>query len=218
MHRMTEPVKRPYQSRRRADAAQQTRQLIRDAAAELFVRQGISATTMRQVAAAAGVAERTVYTAFPNKTALFNEVIDIATVGDELPVPVARRAEFTAALTESEPARAARQVVDYGSALLERAGALVMAAIESSGADPDMREFCERGATATAANLLTVTQAWQESGLLRDGMDPERARAILYTLASPHVHHLLRHDQGWDVRRYRDWLMETITRTVLREA
>lgn len=215
---MTDPVKRTYQSRRRADSAEQTRRLIRDAAAELFVRQGISATTMRQVAAAAGVAERTVYTAFPNKTALFNEVINIATVGDELPVPVAERPEFTAALTESEPVRAARQVVDYGSQLLERAGALVIAAIESSGADPDMREFCERGAAATSANLLTVTQAWHESGLLRDGMDPERARAILYVLASPHVHHLLRHDQGWDFGRYRDWLMATIIQTLLRDA
>ncbi|HEX4722508.1 MAG TPA: helix-turn-helix domain-containing protein [Pseudonocardiaceae bacterium] len=214
---MSDPVKRPYQSQRRADAAKQTRRLIRDAAAELFVRQGISATTMRQVAVAAGVAERTVYTAFPNKTALFNEVIDIATVGDELPVPVAQRPEFTAALTESEPMRAARQVVAYGSELMERAGALVMAAIESSGADPDMREFCERGAAATSANLLTVTTAWHESGLLRDGMDPERARAILFALASPHVHHLLRHDQGWDAGGYRDWLMATIMRTLLRD-
>ncbi|HEY0807463.1 MAG TPA: helix-turn-helix domain-containing protein, partial [Pseudonocardiaceae bacterium] len=197
--------------------AQQTRRLIREAAADLFVRHGIAATTMRQVAAAAGVAERTVYTAFPTKTALFHEVIDIATVGDELPIPVAERAEFTSTLTEFDPVRAARQTVDYGCALLERSGALIMAAIESSGADPDMREFAARGGAMTSANLLTVAQAWERNGLLRDGVDAERARAILYTLSSPHVHQLLRRDQGWDLDRYRDWLVDMITNTVLRE-
>jgi hypothetical protein len=100
---------------------------------------------------------------------------------------------------------------------LERAGELIIAAIESSGADPDMREFCARGAAATSANLLTVTQAWERNGLLRAGLDPVGARAILYALGSPHVHHLLRRDQGWDVDRYRDWLVDVITGTVLRE-
>jgi AcrR family transcriptional regulator len=217
MQGMAEPVKRTYHSRRRAETAHQTRRMIREAAAILFVRQGISATTMRQVADAAGVAERTVYTAFPTKTALFNEVIDIATVGDELPIPVAERAEFTEPLTETDPLRAARGVVDYGAALMERSGALVMAAIESSGADPDMREFADRGAAATSANLMTIAQAWQRNGMLRDGVTAEDARAILYTLGSPHVHQLLRRDQGWDAGRYRDWLVDMITTTVLRE-
>lgn len=217
MNRMADPVKRTYQSSRRAEAAQQTRQLIRSAAAELFVRQGITATTMRQIAAAAGVAERTVYAAFPTKTALFNEVIDIATVGDELPIPVADRPEFRAAQHETEATRAARQLVDHGCALLERAGDLIIAAIESSGADPDMREFCDRGAAATSANLLTVTKAWERNRLLRTGLDATEAASILHALCSPHVHHLLRRDQGWEVDQYRDWLVGLIARTVLRE-
>ena len=214
---MADSVKRPYQSTRRADTAQQTRRLIREAAAELFVQQGIAATTMRQVAAAAGVAERTVYTAFPTKTALFHEVIDIATVGDELPVPVADRVEFTAVMTESDPVRAARHAVDFGCAILERSGALIMAAIESSGADPDMREFASHGRAMTSANLLTVVQAWDRNGLLRDGVDVAQAHAIFFTLSSPHVHQLLRRDQGWDLDRYRDWLVTMITSTVLRD-
>ena len=212
---MPDPVKRPYRSSRRAETAQQTRQLIRDAAAELFVRQGITATTMRQVAAAAGVAERTVYTAFPTKTALFNEVIDIATVGDELPIPVAARPDFRAALTEIDATKAARTLVEHGTTLMERAGDLIIAAIESSGADPDMREFCARGAEATAANLRDVATAWAGNGLLRDGLDAQGAASALFALCSPHLHHLRRREQGWDVDRYRDWLIDAITRTVL---
>ena len=212
---MPDSVKRPYHSARRAETAKQTRQQIRDAAADLFVRQGITATTMRQVAQAAGVAERTVYTVFPTKAALFNEVIDIATVGDDLPVPVADRAEFRAAQTETEATRAARQLAEHGTALLERAGALIIAAIESSGADPEMREFCVRGADAMTANMRSVAQSWERAGLLRPGLDVDRAAAILYTLGSPHVHHLFRREQGWSAERYRDWLVDTITSTVL---
>lgn len=213
---MSPDVNRPYRSPRRADAARQTRQLIRDAALRLFVEQGITATTMKQIAATAGVAERTVYTAFPSKTALFHEVMDITTVGDELPVPVSDRAEFTATRSEPDAPQAVRQLVDFGCALLDRAGDLIMAAIESAGADPDMREWSDRASAETAKNLHSVAQAWKNSGFLRDDLTVEQAGAALYALSSPHVHHLLRRKQEWTTEQYRTWLIDTITTTMLR--
>lgn len=216
MHVVSETVKRTYTSSRRADSARQTRELIRHAAARLFVEQGIAATTMRQVAERAGVAERTVYTAFATKTALFHEVVDIATVGDELPIAVADRTEFTATLTETDPARAVRIFVDFGVQLLERAGDLIIAAMESSGADPDMRQWSEAGKAATVANLQGVAKAWKRNGLLREGLDARRAADMLFALSSPQVHHILRRSQGWSVNRYRDWVIESITATVLK--
>ena len=62
-------VKRPYRSPRRTAAAAATRAAIREAAASLFLQQGYAATTMREVAARAGVGERTLYDAFPTKAA-----------------------------------------------------------------------------------------------------------------------------------------------------
>ena len=212
---MSDDVKRPYRSRRRAESAEQTRGLIRAAAARLFVARGVSATTMRQVAAEAGVAERTVYTAFPSKTALFNEVVNIATVGDDLPVPVAERTSFTDLFTETDARRAATLCVTFGTALFERAGDLIMAAIESAGADADMREFCDRSAAANRANMRALAQAWSENGLLR--LDADTAADLLHTLCSPHVHHLLRRQQGWSAERYRDWLIDTLLTTVFRD-
>jgi AcrR family transcriptional regulator len=216
MHAVSETVKRTYKSSRRADSARQTRELIRKAAASLFVEQGIAATTMRQVAETAGVAERTVYAAFATKTALFREVIDIATVGDELPIAVADRDEFTAAAKEPNSAMAVRQLVDFGVALLERAGDLIIAAIESSGADPDMREWSEQGKAATAANFYGIAKAWKRNGILRDGLDARKVADMLLALSSPQVHHILRRSQGWTVNRYRDWLIDTITTTMLK--
>jgi AcrR family transcriptional regulator len=214
MRSMTDDVKRPYRSRRRAESAEQTRELIRAAAKTLFETRGVIATTMRQVAAEAGVAERTVYTAFPTKAALFNEVVDIATAGDELPVAVADRPSFTDLFTETDPRRVAELCVGFGTQLLERAGDLIMAAIESAGGDADMREFCDRAAENNRANMLTLAQAWERNGLLRH--DAETAGALLHTLCSPHVHYLLRRQQGWSVDRYRDWLADTLLTMVLK--
>lgn len=215
---MSGPVKRSYRSPLREEAARTTRARIRDAAAALFVEHGFVATTMKQVAAAAGVADRTVYAAFPSKVDLFHEALGVAIVGDELPVPVAERAEFRAALAETDGRRALALVVDYGSALLDRAGALVMAGIESASADPDMRRIADEGARATAANLGGLARALADHGALRPDVDVEHATDVLVMLSSPQVHDLLRHQRGWSAERYRAWLLETLAKALLPDA
>src|SRR5207344_963190 len=54
-----------YQQRRRAETAEETRQRILDAAFELHGEQGMAATSMKQIAARAGVGVGTVYHHFP---------------------------------------------------------------------------------------------------------------------------------------------------------
>jgi AcrR family transcriptional regulator len=210
-------VKRTYQSPLRQETARHTRARIRDAAAALFVTQGYAATTMRQVANAAGVAERTVYAAFASKADLFGEVVGVTLTGDELPIAVADRPEFRQALTERDPRRALELLVDYGTALLERAGPLIMAGVRSSGADADMRRFDAEGAQASAANARTMAEALAGLGALRSGLEAQQAADMLFALGSPHVHHLLRQFCGWSAEQYRDWLLDTLTRTLLAE-
>src|SRR6202521_4311948 len=147
---MDEPVKRQYRSPLRAQAARRTRAQIRDAAARLFVRQGYVGTTMRQVAEEAEVSERTTYLAFPSKLDLFLEVIGVATAGDDRPIPLAERSEFQAALSEHDGKKALKLAVSLVSNLLERAGPLVMAALESAGADDTLREAAIQGERARA--------------------------------------------------------------------
>jgi hypothetical protein len=152
---------------------------------------------------------------FPTKTALFDEIVNIAIVGDNLPIVVADRDAFADLLTETDARRAATRCVTFATAVFERAGDLIMAAIESAGADADMREFCDRGAAANRANMFALAQAWFDNGLLRPHLDPDSAADLLHTLGSPHVYHLLRRRQGWSADRYRDWLIDTLVATVL---
>ena len=212
---MSEPVKRQYRSPLREETALATRRRIREAAAELFVEQGFVVTTMKEVAARAEVAERTVYTAFPTKAQLFHEVVGVAIVGDELPIPVAEREEVQAALAERDGRRALALMVDYSAALHERAGDLIMAGERSSGADPDMRRFSEQGAAAMAADMLRVARALEGHGALRPGLEADRAADIAFTLLSPYVHHLLRRMRGWTVEDYKAWVREALTRELV---
>src|SRR5207248_1973481 len=84
--------------------------------------------------------------------------------------------------------------------LFERAGPLIMVTVEAAGVDPIMRRIADEGARATAANFAALARALADHGALRPGLEPDQAADVLFALASPHVHHLLRHERGWRPR------------------
>jgi AcrR family transcriptional regulator len=212
---MPEPVKRKYTSERRAASAAATRARIRATAAKLFVERGYAATTLRDVAAEAGVGERTLYDAFPGKAALFQHTLGVAIVGDEEPVRVADREEMRDAEHDPVPAAALAKAVAYTAALLERAGDLIMVSVEAAGADPDMRAAADAGSKETHRVHLRLTRELHRRGALREGLDAATAADLMYALASPHMHQLLRRHRRWSAARYRDWLTETLQRELL---
>jgi len=209
------PTVKRYHSPQRAQAAAETRARIREAAARLFVEQGYVATTMRDIARVAGVGERTVYAAFPGKADLFRHALGVATVGDEEPVAVAERSEVHDAFAEPDPRVAIARSIDYTVALLERAGDLIMVTVQAADADADMRAAADAGSQATREFWRTLTRTLHDRGVLRAGLTVQTAADILYALASPHTHHLLRRRCGWSRRRYRSWLTDTATQQLL---
>src|SRR5215469_6598932 len=167
---------RRYRSPGREQQARHTRARIIAAAARQFLACGYAATTMRAVAAAAGVAVPTVELAFGTKARLLKAVIDAAIAGDDRPVPMlarewAARAEATAGPAEFA-AVFARQLTESA----QRAAGLTLVALEAARADEDI--------AAVAAQMMSQRQVmatWMVDGLLRrsplrDGVD--RAAAI----------------------------------------
>src|SRR3954447_6218879 len=117
-------VKRPYSSAVRAEQALHTRRRIRAAAEALFLRGGYAATSMKQVAAEAGVAERTLYLNFPTKAALLNELIRVAVRGHDRDEPLAAGESIPAVLaarTGELPAEIGRMA----TALMSRAARML---------------------------------------------------------------------------------------------
>jgi AcrR family transcriptional regulator len=214
---MADPVKqkRPYRSAKRAEAAAATRARIRDAAARLFTEKGYTGTRMKEVAALAGVGERTLYDAFPTKAALFGHTLGVATAGDEEPVAVPERPETLAIRDEPDPERAITRTVDQVTELLERAGDLIMVTVEAAGADPDMRSAADAGAEATYGVYLALATALEQRGTLHPGLDARTAADTLYALASPHLHQLLRRHRGWTQDAYRAWLRRVLITELL---
>lgn len=205
---MVEGVKRPYRSAVRELRSAQTRAAIRTAAARLFVERGYAATSMRGVAEEAGVGERTVYAAFPGKAELYAECLGVATAGDEREEPVPGRPEVAEALGLPDPGAALAAVVGLGADLLERAGDLIHVGLEAAAADPAVRELMDQGERATHGLWRRFCERLADRGELRAGLAADDAADAAFTLASPHVHHLLRRGRGWTAEHYRAWLSE----------
>ncbi|NKE62076.1 TetR/AcrR family transcriptional regulator [Lentzea sp. PSKA42] len=208
---MSDEVKRSYSSPLREQGAAYTRLLVRDAGHRLFARDGFVATSIKKIAYEAGVSERTVYTHYRNKVEIFQDALNVAVAGDELPVAMRDRPEFEEVLGVSTAREMIAGMVRGNGAVLERAGALIMAGIESAGADPDMRRISDEGEHAMRANCLALASALVETGEVIQELDVDAVADVLVTMLSPHVHQLL----GWSPGRYRDWLTSTLQKTLL---
>lgn len=210
---VSDDVKRPYRSPRRQAQAERTRAAIRAAAADLFERDGVAATTMRAIAERAGVGERTLYDAFPTKGALFDHVVGVAIVGDEAAVPVAERPGYLAALEETDARRAIELWAAFSATLLGRAGRLIAAAAGSAGADAAMRAFTDLGAEQTRANVTAFVDRLADGGGV--ALDRQDAIAAVLATSSPLTYVTVCDGLGWDDDRYERWLSETLTRLLL---
>jgi TetR/AcrR family acrAB operon transcriptional repressor len=98
-------------ARRTKEEAAATRDSILDAAEKLFVEQGVSRTTLQHIATEAGVTRGAIYWHFDDKGALFNAMMDRATLPLEAELQV---------LDESESGDPLSDLRDYVLAVLRR--------------------------------------------------------------------------------------------------
>ena len=71
-----------------------TRRRIVAAAHDLFALHGYTGTTLQDVADKAGVSVQSVYFHYGNKSRLLKDVVDVASAGDDQPVPLLDRDWF----------------------------------------------------------------------------------------------------------------------------
>lgn len=208
-------ARRPYTSTLRQQQASQTRLRILDTAERLFTERGYGATTMEAIASEAGVATDTVYASFRTKAGLLHKLLDVRIGGDDAPVALLDRAapqKVRAELSQTS------QIAAFASGVAEiQERAVPVDRIMRSAAtiDPEIAKLRERMQALRYTNLKQFVSWLRERGPLRGGMTADDAAAIVWTLASPEVHGLLRRDRGWSQGRYAAWLSETLSRTLL---
>lgn len=214
---MSRPVKRrPYTSTLRAEQAAATRTRILESARTLFVAQGYPATTLTQVADAAGVAADTVLHVFGSKKSLLKAVLDVTVGGDEEPLTVLDRQGPQAMRRERDQSRQIGMLARGMTEQLERIRPVDDILRSAALVDPDARALRDDLQLRQRREAMAQVVSWiAANGDLRDDMNVDEATDIVWTLTSPEVHQLLRDCCGWDAELYQSWLHQTLESALL---
>jgi AcrR family transcriptional regulator len=180
---------------------------VRDAAGRLFAERGWAGTGMRDVARAAGVAVETVYSSFGSKADLLLAALDVAIVGDDLPIPVAERPEF-AALGRGVRAERARAAARLVREIYERTCGIRKALREGAAGDAEAG-LSDRLTEGEERRRINVEQGLQ---LVAGRSVSDTERDGIWAVLSMEVYRLLVEQSGWSASRYEEWLAETIVR------
>jgi AcrR family transcriptional regulator len=217
MTQPVKPVRRRYDSRRRQAQAAQTRRDIISAAARLFLENGYVATTLTAIADAADVVVETIYRAFGSKAGLFQAVVEAAVAGgaERAELPPEERPAIKAVIAETDPRRLFQRYAATQPGIHARMGPLMRVLAEAAAADPDLAAVAGRLEAQRHEGMGRFARNLAERGFLRADLTVDEARDLLWTLNSHAIHDMLVIDRGWTPQRYRDWLADTLARTLL---
>lgn len=190
-----------YHSPLRARQAAETRRIIIAAAIKLFRDRGWAATTLPMIAAEAGTAVDTIYSAFGSKSSLLLAAIDVAIVGDDEEAPMIDRPDF-ALLGKGRRADRLRAGVQFTTRVYERSVPVLKALQEAAASDKAARarltQYDEDRRSVTAAGLA----------LILGKEAPEELVDAIWALVSPEVFTMLTERRRWSIANTEAWLVQ----------
>jgi AcrR family transcriptional regulator len=202
---------------RRRLAGQQRRESRRRvvaAAARCFLDAGYSATTIADVARAAGVAVQTVYSAVGGKADLLIEVVNQAVAGDERDVMFLDREWMTDLRAEPDPRQQVRIFADEMTLIGARVVPLFLMMRAAAASDPEVAVAWQRSVSLRRDTARAVVRALRG---LRPGLSREHAIDLVWAIASPEMYDLLVLQRGWSPAECAAWAADAITAALLGE-
>jgi AcrR family transcriptional regulator len=206
---------RRYDSALRKEQARQTRGRILDAAERLFAERGYAASTMEAIASEAGVAVDTVYAGFGSKRKVLSALMDVRVGGDDQPIELLNRPGPQGVRREPSQRRQIARFADDISEISDRARPVDDIIRGAAAVDAEISTLRGRLQETRFENMRRFVSWLASNGPLRAGISEDDAAAIVWSLTSPEMHRLLRVDRAWTPDRYREWLAQTLTRTLL---
>jgi AcrR family transcriptional regulator len=189
-----------------------TRHKIRDAARELFLARGYTATTIPDIARAAGLAHQTVYFAYGSKAGVLSAVVDAEIVGDLDPVPLLQRPQVRRIAGTADPGQRLRRAVAVLCDVTERVAPLYEIA-RGGAIDDEVRALLDRHEEQRWETHRALVALLADD--LAPGLDADEAADRLYALASHDVYWLLTRRRGWSGARWRRYLQREAARQLL---
>ena len=180
-----------------------TKDRMLDAAHALFVEQGYDDTTIRQVAAAAGVAVQTVYFTFGNKARLLSEVQDRVILGNAPSDQWAQQPWAAELRSETDPRKLLDLFVEVDSQIKRRVSPFI--ARLGAALPNDTSQAAARDARRDVF-FGTVIDRLRQLGALRSGLSRDRALDILRVVDSLEAYIELTERRGWSGEEWRAWV------------
>lgn len=216
---MNEKPKRRYVSDLRRENAEATRLRIAEAARALMLERGYAATTMADVAQAAGVVVQTLYSSCPGgKPGLAKLVYDVTLAGDAQPIPQSARPQVQAIIAEPDPVRKLALYAEMAMTIFQRVGPVhrvLRAAAAATPADARLNDLLAGteqqrlvGSRGPAEHLVAI-------GALRTELSVERAADQIYALTSFELFERFTEVCGWSVPDCQDWLARILAELLL---
>jgi AcrR family transcriptional regulator len=199
---MTENVKprRRYDSRRRRQQADQTRDDVIDAARGLLLDLGYAGTTIGAIADAAGVSPETIYKSFGGKPGLVR-AIWVKSLEGAGPVPAEERSDAIRA-TELDPRSLIRAWGGFVTEVAARVAPIALLIRAAAASDVRMAELLAEVDQQRLQRMETNARGLFERGDLRSDLTLEDARDIMWTWSSPESYELLVIRRGWSAERF----------------
>ncbi len=210
---MTE-VKRHYDASRRREQARARRLAVVLAARELFERDGFRPTTIAAIAARAGVSAESIYKGFGAKAAVAKAVFDLVIAGDDEPVPVAERPAMQAVRDEPD---VRRKIAMFAEGLAHRQARSAKVQIlirDGRHVDDSLAPVWTKLNDEGLAGMTMMGRHLLGTGQLRDGIDLDEVRDVLWNYLAIDSYERLVLTQGWQLERYSRWLAHVITSAI----
>lgn len=211
---MKSEVKQSAFPRRTAKAAR-TRRDVCAAAGSLFIERGYVATTVPEIADAAGVSRATVFNSVGGKAALLRACYDIATVGDDDPKPLPQRPELLAVRDAPDQRQTIVLYAGVIAAIGERLSGIYEVFRAAAATDQGIRAQWEQIQAERLGGGRGFVRILAGKGPLRDGLDLEEAGDVVWAHIDASLYHRLVVERGWSRARFEAWFDQTLASYLL---
>lgn len=204
---------RSYTSALRDEQARRTRATVLDAAVRCFERDGYAATTMKAIAAEAGVSAQTVFTQGA-KPALLLAAVDRGFTGDDEDVPLLARDAFQAFIAEQDRPRKLAMLRELAVGYYSSAPAMLRVFRNAAGGDAEIAAAWADYEGRRYQDIRAITESF--APMLR--LDVDRATDVYWSLAGLELADSLIRLRGWTVEDYADWMADAVERLLLKDS
>jgi AcrR family transcriptional regulator len=204
--------KRVYNSPLRAEQAQRTRAAVLDGATRCFLGKGYAATTMKDIAAQAGVSVQTVF-GQGGKASLLLACVDRAVVGDDEERPLLQREVFVRPMEAADRAGKLAALRELVLNYVPQTVPMIQVFAAAAAGDAEIAEAWaeyERRRLADQRVLVSTFEPW-----LREGLSVDRAAEMGWGLFTHEPVANLMGVRGWSLEEYADFLVDAIERLLL---